>query len=195
MIENDSILEDLSMLPCNGIIPQNQHYHGSPARPMKIRKNTASNGKLIESPSSWKNIKYGLLHYLGLIFIMGIYGVALTPGITLVDYFYEKNDLISSIFIAAPIGGLAFMLLVCLSIFLTKIIFGRKVKPGSYKLKSGMFVRQWITDQLMNFPEVEVLAESLFFPPFMRLLGARIGKRVEIADLPHVTPELFTIKR
>lgn len=192
-IEDNGMLEDLSMLPENTVIPKAQHYHGSPAKPMESQQYNRNEKTEIIAVSRWKNIGFGCLHYLGLLLIGMIYIIAFSPGVVLLDYFYQKGHLLSAIMIAAPLASLLFMVIFCFSIVITKKILMNKIAPGSYPLRSGIYVRKWIIDHLLNSPEIEVFAESLFFPPLLRLLGMKIGKNVEIAELPHVTPELVTI--
>ncbi len=192
-MEDDAMMEDLSMLPNHSTIPKGQHYHGSPARPVAIKKDYKSVHNISEQGSGWSNFGFGLLHYFGLLLVATIYYTAFIPGIILVSYFYQTQGILSSILIAAPLASIGFIASIWILLIITKKTLLKNIQPGCYKLKSGFYVRKWIVARLLDIPELEVLAESLYFPYFMRSLGAKIGQRVEIAELIHVTPELFSI--
>ena len=174
VMEDGSVLEDLSMLPDKGRISQNHHYHGSPAQSIQIKNDSVFNKNLIERTGLWKNIFFGVLHYFSLIFIAIIYTLALFPALLLISYFYHEKTLLSTILFAVPLSSLLFMLCVCFNIVLLKKLLIGKIKPGSYKLKSWFYIRTWIVDRLLALPELEIISESLFFPPLLRLLGMNI---------------------
>lgn len=193
VMEDGSILEDLSMLPPNTKVAKNHHYRGSPAQPVTFKRDDLFNQTFIDDCSLWKNIFYGILHYFSLIFIAMIYVISFAPAIILIDYFYEEKTLLLTALIAVPVGSLIFMLLLCSIVITCKKLLLGKIKAGSYKLRSWFYVRKWTVDHLFEFPEFDVIAESLYFPPLLRRLGMKIGKRVEIAEMPHMTPDMVSI--
>ncbi len=194
-LQNDVILEDLSMLPPNGVIPRGQCYHGSPARPEKttLKKYFMSLPTDTESDAV-KNMTYGALHYISLLFIAVVYFAALVPGIVLVDYLLIDKGVIYAVFFGAPVASFLFIVLLCINIFLVKKVLLGKMTDGSYKIKSMRYLRYWIVEHLMDTPDLSVIAESLVYPFYMRSLGAKIGKRVEMAELNHLAPDMLTAK-
>jgi non-ribosomal peptide synthetase-like protein len=193
VMEDDSSLGDLSKLSENSSIPRDSYYHGSPARE-KETKNSNRSGVKPAVYSRSRAFGFGLLHYLALIFVEIVYLLAFIPGLTIMNYFYTSKGLLSNLFLGVPIASLCFMLCFCLSIIILNKVLAGGIKPGTYQLRSWLYLRKWIVDKLMEFVEFDALAESLYFPIFLRLLGAKIGKRVEIAELPRITPSLLTMK-
>ncbi|MBS0350408.1 MAG: amino acid adenylation domain-containing protein [Proteobacteria bacterium] len=192
VMEDDSFLEDCSMLARNSTIGKGQHYFGSPAMPANQGEPIPELPNQVEKISFNKKLLHGFCYYFGFILLEIVYTAAFLPGLVLI-YHYSLN-LLSSIFIAAPLGGLAFMICLYSMIIILKKLFTRKIKPGTYATESGFFIRKWIIDLLMHLPEIEALAESIYAPYFWRCLGSKIGKKVEVADLPHVTPDMITIQ-
>jgi non-ribosomal peptide synthetase-like protein len=194
-LEDDAMLEDLSMLSANSVIPKGQCYHGSPARFQKQSViNPAEKIEARETGSLLPNISYGFLHYIALMFITVIYYAMYIPGILLIDHFYVQGNLRAAIFIAAPLGAILFLLSLCLSIFIVKKILLGTLIPGSYKTKSFYYLRYWIVNRLIDNEALEAMADSLYFPYFLRMLGAKIKKHVEVGELPHVLPDLLTMQ-
>jgi non-ribosomal peptide synthetase-like protein len=193
-MEDDSSLEDLSLLPVNSVIPNKQTYHGSPGRPLNEDSRKTPRPKIYAKSSVMKDFSYGILHYLSLTFVVMIYFFAYLPGITVVDYFYEKGHLIETILVGAPIGAIAFLLLFCSCVILMKRCVLGRVVPGNYPIKSGYYLRCWMVEKLLGMHVIDVMADSLFYPIFMRMLGAKLGKHVEMGESPHISPDLLTME-
>lgn len=193
-LENGAMLEDLSMLPTNGSVPKDECYYGSPARPQNIQNKKIVDPIIDADVSVLKNINYCLLHYLSIIFISLVYYSTFIPAILLIDHLYQSDKLLTAITIGAPLGAVSFLLLYYLSAIVIKKILFNKTIPGSYKLKSLSYLRYWIVERIIDTPIIKVMADSLYFPFFLRMLGAKIGKHVEIAELPHLSPDLLTME-
>lgn len=191
IINNDAVLADLAMLPAEKEIPPLQSYHGSPAIPMNsapaISKNIIKN-------SAWKNSYYGLLHALGLVVITMIYYVTYIPAILLVEHFYDQNNLLGGLLIGAPVGAIIFILFFCASIIITKKLILNRLQPGAMRLRSFIYLRFWIVSKLLDNRDLEVLGDSLYYPVFLRLLGAKIGRRVEMGEMTHSVPDVLELE-
>lgn len=193
VLSDNSMLEDLSMLTENSVIPEGACYEGSPAR---LLADTARKQESLDwiEPSLLRTMGFGILHYLGLVLVTIVYYAAFVPALLLIDHFYLNDDLVGSVLIAAPIGAFLFIFLLCLSTIVVKKIFLRKTTQGKYKTLSIFYLRNWLVERFIDLWSLEVLADSLYFPVFLRLLGAKIGKRVEVAELPHISPDLLTME-
>lgn len=195
VIEDNSSLDHLSMLPTDGVVPKDQFYSGSPACQAIPPSNHVTKQKIKDNDSSLgKSIGFGVLHYLCLTFAMMVYYACYIPGLMLISYFYDSGGYFTTTFLAVPLGALIFMLLHYLSLILCKKIILNKVEPGVYPLKSFRFLRMWTMIKMLDIDEVNVMADSLYYPFFLRLLGAKIGKKVEMGETPHVIPDLVTIE-
>lgn len=127
-----------------------------------------------------------------MLFITSVYYAASIPGLFFLTYLYDHGFILKAFLIGAPVSAFMFLNLFCLAIFLSKKALVGTVKPGQYKIKSLFYLRYWILQRLAK-RDIEVFADSLYFPWYLRMLGAKIGKRVEIAELPHVDPDLLEI--
>ena len=194
VIEDNAVLEDMSMLPDNSLIPQGAYYSGSPAMPASLPKDHITKRKSkVEEYSLLDSTVFGILHYLGLVLVMVAYYMCIIPGISLMTYFYDGGHYFITMFFAVPMGTIIFLFLHYLSIVLCKKILLNKIKPGSYSLKSMYYLRHWIMVKMLDEDEIFVMADTLYFPMFLRLLGARLGKGVEMGETPHIIPDLVTI--
>ncbi|WP_419419531.1 Pls/PosA family non-ribosomal peptide synthetase [Legionella sp. D16C41] len=187
-------LDDMSMLPAHTNIPAGQFFSGSPAISAVPSKDHIINEAIIDKSSSWKSFSFGLLHYLGLVFTMIIYYLSYFPALTFITYFHENSHYLLTVSLAAPIGAVTFLGLYYLGIAISKRLLMNRIKPGVYPIKSFYYLRQWIISKMMDLDEIYVMADTLYFPYFMRFLGARLGKNVEMGETPHIIPELVTIQ-
>ena len=88
------------------------------------------------------------------------------------------------ILFAAPAASAAYVVVLCLIIALAKWLLLGRVKPGIYPLHSLWYVRHWFIGCLMNM-SLELLFplySSIYLPPWLRLLGAKFGKNVEVSS-------------
>lgn len=195
VMEDEAVLDHLSMLPKNSVIAKGQFFAGSPAcLTTTPSTHITKQHQKLEQSSIAKNISFGILHYLCLVFVMMVYYTCYLPGIMLVSHFYEQSHYLTTILVATPLGAVTFLSLYFLSIFLCKKILMDKVKPGNYPLQSFYFLRQWTVVKMLDIDEIYVMADSLYFPLFLKFLGANIGKRVEMGETPHIIPDLISIQ-
>ncbi|MBA3536015.1 MAG: amino acid adenylation domain-containing protein [Tatlockia sp.] len=193
-IQDGACLDDMSLLQNGGKIPENQFYSGSPASPIiKSTDHITAQCKNTENPSLLKKITFGVLHYFSLIFTMMVYYICYLPALVLITYFHEHSNYLLTILLAVPIGTVIFLCSYYLSIGICKKILMNKVKPGIYPLLSLHYLRQWTIVKMLDTDEISVMADTLYFPYILRFLGAKIGKRVEVGETPHIIPDLVTI--
>lgn len=113
-----------------------------------------------------ENTLFGILHYLGIVFVMGIYYLCLIPSISLISYYYDQSHYFTTMFFAIPVGAILFLCLYYSCIVLCKKIIMDKVKPGNYPLKSLYYFRHWIMVKLLDGDEISVMADTLYMPAF-----------------------------
>jgi non-ribosomal peptide synthetase-like protein len=193
-LEDGALLDDLSMLPPGATIPAGASFHGSPARPGAVQLPEIPPVTETNRLSGLIEVGFGALHYLLLVSVLLIYAIALAPGLVIVDYMLKKYSLLHAIFIT-PLAALIYVLLLCSIIAVVKKILLSKAEPGCYPLKSRHYLRKWLVDRLMNL-SLEVLATlygTIYAAPWLRLLGAKIGKHTEISTVTHIVPDTLTI--
>jgi len=78
---------------------------------------------------------------------------------------------------------------------LTNKIVMSRIKEGVYKVNSFTYIRKLISDSLMalTLGSMNGMYATLYLPPFLRLLGAKIGKHSEISTVASITPSLLDI--
>lgn len=194
-IEDNAVLDEMSMLPDNSFIPQDAYYSGSPAVSGILPADHITRKQVAADESTpLKNLFFSILHYLGIVFVMGIYYLCLIPCISLISYYYDQSHYLMTMFFAIPLGALLFLGLYYSCIVFCKKIILNKIKPGNYPVKSFYYFRHWIMLKLLDVDEVSILADTLYMPAFLRLLGAKLGKGVEMGETPHIIPDLVTIE-
>ncbi|MCG8347081.1 MAG: amino acid adenylation domain-containing protein [Chloroflexales bacterium] len=198
-MEDASWLGDQSLLPLNGVIPQDESWSGSPAV-----KETETNRHILELKEAREHrgtkstctpnflVTLGITASLPLLLL--ITSLASLGAITVMiatywvwgGYWY---------LLSSPLAGFVFVLILSLCIVLTKRIVMPEIREGIYEVNSLMYVRKWIADELMemSLTLTNALYATLYLPPFLRMLGAKIGKRSEISTISHITPGLLGI--
>ncbi|HEY1857417.1 Pls/PosA family non-ribosomal peptide synthetase [Acidocella sp.] len=85
------------------------------------------------------------------------------------------------------------VVITCLWIVLLKAIVLRRAKPGVYPLYSFYYLRHWLAYGLMRASRAALLPvfTTLYLPPWMRLLGAKIGAHAEMSTIWSFMPELL----
>lgn len=193
VMEDDSYLEDLSMLPENSTIKSGVLYAGSPAKFQRnITQNEKDQLKKSSDVNTWRSIKFGLKSYLGIIFMVFFVFIASIPTELVIWYFYSNTNMITTIFIGSTIAGLiSFYVYWLFLIGLKKFLLG-KFLPGSYEIDSNKMLYWLVITKLSKV--FEVMADSLYYPWFLRSMGAKIGKYVETGELPMVSPDLLVME-
>jgi non-ribosomal peptide synthetase-like protein len=184
-------LGDMSHLADNTAIATGEGMSGSPAEPTDVRLED------LQAPlRRWRGsaFLFGMFH-LGLIYVMGyILILSMLPGIVLIGtslYFYGPAVAAVAVFAAAPITMIWYLALV---VFVKRVAIGQ-ILPGVYDLHSRDYLRYWFLNYLLNNTRriAVSLYATLFFPKFLRWLGAKVGRDVEISTAMHVMPDLLEI--
>jgi non-ribosomal peptide synthetase-like protein len=188
-MEDQSRLEDLSVLCDGAALRSSEVSRGSPAKlvPGKTIKRRQPHGVLI-------NGLFGLIH-LALIYVMGyILILSALPALALIG---------CALYFGGPIAGFAAALAaVPVSIIwylqlanAIKHDFIGRIKPGRYSTRSLAFLKYWFLHYLMNNTRhlMMPLYATIYMPSLLRLLGAKIGKNVEISTVAHAMPDLLEI--
>jgi non-ribosomal peptide synthetase-like protein len=119
--------------------------------------------------------------------------IAATPGMWLA-YEFAGTSLLRGLAMA-PVAGLTFVLLTCALVAAGKRLVLGAVRPGIYPQHSGFGLRKWLVDKLMtsSLTLTNTLYATLYALPWLRLLGARIGKRSEVSTVSHIDPDLLVV--
>jgi non-ribosomal peptide synthetase-like protein len=187
-MSDDARLGDLSLLGDGIVMQRAESRHGSPALPAEV---------LVAEPTQHERHRqrpwlFGVLH-LGLIYAMG-YLLILTaaPAATLVWLGFEWGGAAwaaTAMLASVPITISWF----CVLLVAVKRLAIGKIRPGIYPLQSTAYLRKWFTDYLLTTTGELFLPifATLYLPSLLRLLGAKIGNRVEISTVVQVSPDLL----
>lgn len=191
-MKDRSLLDDQSMVPENFTLEANESYKGSPCEKDFINLYIPPEDQPAYKAPYWTTVVQ--LFWAALAsWIIGMLGWVYLAAIISVFYF-------------GGLGWLAFCLVVSVpvSIVLYCYIFAgvkhlilpiRRSKPGIYSLESRFFIRKWLSDSMMSSSQSVMLPlyTTMYFPSWLRLLGAKIGKRAELSTVSAFTPELVDI--
>src|SRR5262249_57183103 len=94
-----------------------------------------------------------------------------------------------------PAAGVASVAAFCLWIAVWKRVILPRARPGVYALESAFYLRKWAADLLLAASRVlaRPVYTTIYLPAWLRLLGARIGRRAEISTVSQLAPELTAI--
>jgi non-ribosomal peptide synthetase-like protein len=136
---------------------------------------------------------FGLIH-LSLIYLMGyLLILSAAPSLALITYaLYYKGGLagIAVAFATVPISFFWYLQIVIAA----KRIIG-PIRPGIYSLHSLTYLRYWFSAYLLNNTRQIALPlyATVFMPRFLRQLGAKVGRSVEVSTIMHIVPDLLEI--
>ncbi len=188
VMERDSRLDDLSLLVDGMRLGPGESRRGVPAEPATVEVPQLEPGKKIPR---WPFV-FGVFHLL-LIYVMGYVAIfALLPAVYLVAYALDISILLglAATFVAVPLSIVLYTLLV-LGI---KLFFGRE-KGGVFPVHSGDYLIHWTFDGLLGSLSKVLMPvyATIYLPPLLRLLGAKIGPHAEISTVLHISPDLLEV--
>lgn len=191
-LKNGGKLGEHSLLPMGQTIPENVSLIGSPPRPGEVELPNTDD-KLVPN-NMMKSFLHNFCHYLLLMLLETVFITSVAPGIILIVYYcYITNELINCLW-AVPLSAFLFIFLLLFQISFLKRIF-RPVKKGNYSLKSFYYLKIWFAERLMGLSlgTMESLYGTIFTASWLRLLGAKIGKKSEIASVNFSLPGMLNI--
>src|SRR5574344_259045 len=183
MSKNSSI-EDLTLVPEGTTIPENENWGGSP--PTKISINEKK-----ETINLW-SAKFTLLSLACVFIIPLITMVAFYPGMLAVAHINYVSSIWSFAWITLLIG-VSFVVLLTVIIALFKWLLLGNIKEGRYKVDSLFYYKKWFFDQLMklSLQVIGTLYTTLYLQKWFKMLGVKMGKRVEISTVEFISPDLL----
>ena len=171
-------------------IPRGETWLGSPAK----RSARAAKNSPAQSPAKLRRFALGLLHTAGVLIFPLLVVSAILPGIIAMNQLNYADDYYWYLFLS-PFVGFSFVLLLALEIVAIKWLLLGRVKAGCYPLHGFFYLRKWFVDQTLRL-SLDVLGPlyaSLYLPPWYRLLGAKLGKGVEVSTASFIAPDLLSI--
>jgi len=186
-MHNNSKLGDISALQNNQEIRPNESRQGSPA--LSTAVDVPQGEKYKSRPVIW-----GAMHLLAIFALFAFVLFSGIPSLLLLNYGLASSSIalnIITLLVAGPLAVISFCLL---AVLVKKVVFN-KIKPGTYKTESLFFLRKWFIDSIIRLSVmlVKPVYTTIFFPAWLRMLGAKVGKRAEISTVSQFSPELMVI--
>ena len=183
-MEQNASIEDLTAVPRDTVIPANENWGGSPA--VKIGANEKSEGRKL-----W-NVGSGLLFLVSIFIIPLVTMIAYFPGMMLINHVdYSRDDY--TFLLLTIVVGVSFIVLLTLIISIFKWTMLGNIKEGKYPINSFFYYKKWFFDQLMklSLQVIGTLYTTLYLQKWFKILGVKMGKRVEISTVEFISPDLL----
>ncbi|MDQ1252321.1 MAG: hypothetical protein QG646_1442 [Euryarchaeota archaeon] len=196
-MENGSMLLEQSMLSEGVTIPSGETWSGSPASISEPDNDILIMRTSFKEASLKRKLAFGIAHLVAVDLLGILFGlitqIAAVPVMICLYLLYLKYNfwVLALLPLAAPLS----VFVAGTEIVVAKRIILKKTKPGIYGIYTGFYLRKWLVDQLMNMSlaVLHTLYATLYVLPFLKALGATVGKRDEISTVTHISPDLLYV--
>ncbi|MGW6659507.1 Pls/PosA family non-ribosomal peptide synthetase [Rhodococcus sp. NPDC055024] len=189
-----AVLGDQSLLPSDHIVPQEARWAGSPAAPTEAMDPAVETMMRADSVRARWKVRHILAALVGLT-ALEVGAIALiVPGIALVWGALLAWGVLAGL-VATLLSGPVFVVSVCVFVAVNKYLVLRIAPTGMHPARSGLGIRKWMVDKLLEFSLLftNSLYATLYTAPWLRLLGANIGRGAEVSTVSHIDPDMLTI--
>ncbi|WP_424861286.1 Pls/PosA family non-ribosomal peptide synthetase [Streptomyces sp. MMS24-I29] len=130
----------------------------------------------------------------GLVFLETAAVATTLPGIVLF-WWAMLNWGVAGGIIATTLAGPVFVVSVCCTVAAGKRLVLPRAPIGIHPVRSWLGVRKWVSDKLLeiSLTFTNSLYATLYAVPWLKLLGARIGRSAEVSTVAHIDPDLLTL--
>lgn len=189
-MEDDSRLDDQSYLPDGAIVPAGEGRRGSPAALADVPVPAPS-----PRPGRSRVLALGLAQ---LAAGYALFLALLVPGLALLALTvatYGKFGLVAATAVQALLVPAA-VCFYCVYLAVLKRLVLPRVEPGTYSLYGMLYLRKWIADGIVRSSRALLLPvyTTLFLPAWLRLMGAKIGRRAELSTVWYFSPEMLVVE-
>ena len=188
----EAVLDDLSALTTGQAIPDHEVWAGSPAQ--RVRTLAPTDCPPVRRPGAATRLGCHALQTAALVLVQLLPAGSALPVIGL---FYEAvihEGWLVALALLLPLSVLYVGLSVGLSALFVRLGTGRQ-GAGTHSIHSRAFVRLWFVDAIMaaSLRLLKPLYATIYTPFYLRLLGARIGRRAEVSTLNHISVDQLTV--
>jgi acetyltransferase-like isoleucine patch superfamily enzyme len=91
--------------------------------------------------------------------------------------------------------AITFVIIFLLQVTVLKNILMRNTQPGDHSIYSFWYLRKWCVDVLLQLSlhTVYTMYATMYLPPWLRTLGAKLGKGTEVSTAADYCPDLLDI--
>ncbi|MDZ7922680.1 MAG: Pls/PosA family non-ribosomal peptide synthetase [Marinagarivorans sp.] len=196
-------IEDFTHIADGSQLKSGTAMAGSPAMPAEVVLPKEALGELTDAqadkltnaqastlnPSSGKSIVQSLIALYAFFIINATFSLIVIVCAVWVFMNYGLAGTLISLVTGAPMGLISYSLLI---VAIKKIVIP-KTKAGIYPVAGGFYYRKWFLDLFIKTHRSLFipLYATLYLPTFLRLLGAKLGKGVEVSTVANISPELI----
>ncbi|HEX6969524.1 MAG TPA: Pls/PosA family non-ribosomal peptide synthetase [Micromonosporaceae bacterium] len=191
-VGENAALGEQSVLGQGETVPPGQRWAGSPPSAARLPE-TVETMLRAEPLPGWR-VSHVLAALLGLMLLeVGVIAM-LAPSMALVWWALLEYGVLAGLVATLPAGPV-YVVTVCALVGLGKRIVLPRVPVGIHPLRSGFGIRKWIADKLLEYSLMltNSLYATLYTVPWLRLLGARVGRGAEVSTVAHIDPNLLVL--
>lgn len=188
-MEDGSKLDHLSLLQDGETIPAGESWSGSPAEAGEFSVPAQEGGC-----ETKRGFLFGLLHFVQL-YVMGfVAAVAFLPVAAMLYGAYHWGSW-GGLAVGALAAGPFSLVCYCLMVVAVKFIVMPRTVTGVYPVESWFYLRKWFVDTFYRTSRTVALPlyTTIFFPTWLRMLGAKIGKFAELSTVSQFSPDLMKL--
>ena len=189
-IGDGACLDDLSLLPDGATIGAGEARRGSPAEPAEV-----SLPEIDEAAAPRRRpFLWGVLYFLTSEIVGDLMLLTLLPPTLILVAAYLYFGVVGTIvtlYLSIPLN----LVLFCIMSAGIKALVMRRTQPGVYPVESFYFLRKWALDIVFrgSGTVMYTMYATIYLPAWLRLLGAKVGRRAELAMVGQMTPDLVEI--
>lgn len=191
----NALLREASLLRAGQAIPDGQTWSGSPAEPQHTTGDPILDlmAECSQAPRTWTApLKRSFA--TGLVMLEALPLLALAPVIALVWWALLTFGEPAALLVTAA-SGPVFVIASCALILVARRFALIETPVGIHHVRSQLGVEKWFGDKLLEI-SLELnntLYATLFTPIWLRMLGAKVGRRTEVSTIANIDPDLLTL--
>jgi non-ribosomal peptide synthetase-like protein len=188
-MEADARLDDQSLLPDGFVASSGVHYRGSPPEAAEV---PVPEGALIRK-SRLSLVAFGIVQLIAntAITLLTLAPVVFASWLASILVMHSPATVSIPAFLAlVP----ATMIVFAFWSALVKKLVDPKPRPGIYEVYSMAYLQHSLADLVMQIIKIVGLPvfTTIYLQPWMRLLGARLGKNTEMSTVWRINPDMVS---
>jgi non-ribosomal peptide synthetase-like protein len=193
-LEAGAAVGEQSMLVAGATVPMDERWAGSPAA--SVQALTPGVEQLLRTKPSGTSWPARLLAtvFIGLAALELAVIAMIAPTVVAVWAVLLQWGILAGLLVTL-LAGPIFVMTVCVIVAVGKRLVLPRLSAGIYRECSGLGVRKWVSDKLLeiSLSFTNSLYATLYTVPWLRLLGAKIGRGSEISTAGHLDPNLLQL--
>ncbi|MFI2206124.1 Pls/PosA family non-ribosomal peptide synthetase [Streptomyces sp. NPDC020192] len=189
-----SALGEQSVVGSDDAVPAGARRAGSPARPVEALSPFVETTLRTRTGSDRWQVRHLAAVLCGLVLLEAAVIAAGLPDVALVWWAWLHGGFAAGL-AATALSGPVFVVTACLIVLMGRRAVLPRTPLGVHPTRSALGVRKWIADKLLqhSLTLTNSLYATLYTVPWLRLLGARVGRNAEVSTAAHIDPDLLTL--